>query len=710
MLMVSGIAYSQPVENLVTNSGFEDGIGSPWWNNSPTHCFSDSQVFHSGNKSLRITVTDPETYVLVGQSVPVTPGEFYDIGTWIKTENVTSAGAHICIEWYGPSGWLGGEWSARKVTGTEDWQYTGVACVKIPEEATSASVLLCLIEGSTGTAWFDDVIVEKKAKPLMQIFVLRPNYRGRILPGAPSPEIKVEVTLNPEGHGLTLDELEIRAELKTETGGSVVQKNVKPLSSQSFNVDLVIPADTEPGDYDLTIALYKKTDSKLLAENTHDIEKLSPDDLASLTSYIDGYNRFILDGKPFFPLGLYVVQSLTDTSQLDEIADSHFDTLMNYNVNNGADSETAKYLDQLKSRNLKLIFSLKDYIGHGQEDIDTITHKVNTFKGHPALISWYMNDEYGLEYLPELEVRYQKVRELDKNHPVWSVHWRKYVLIEEAHTADALGVDPYPIPGNPITMVSEWADWAKEAGRGYRPLWLVPQIFRRDGHSPTREEMRAMTYLAVNHGAKGLIYYSYSDLRADENDYNERWPQIKKIANEIDYLKPVLLSPHQTNYNDIVCDNADIDFKLMREGNTYYLLAVNTKKDTIAAVSFRINLAHKPEAVTVLFEGDRQVVVNNGSFTDGFGPYEVHVYRWQGSNGGDGGGGGGCFIVTSAQESTMIGKVFNTIPGLIAATFMALLGIKMVIYRLSHIKFHKARERRLYCNTPTTDNAVKFNM
>ena len=684
MLMVSGIAYSQPVENLVINPGFEDGIGSPWWNNSPTHCFSDSQVFHSGNKSLRITVTDPETYVLVGQSVPVTPGEFYDIGTWIKTENVTSAGAHICIEWYGPSGWLGGEWSARKVTGTEDWQYTGVACVKIPEEATSASVLLCLIEGSTGTAWFDDVIVEKKAKPLMQIFVLRPNYRGRILPGAPSPEIKVEVTLNPEGHGLTLDELEIRAELKTETGGSVVQKNVKPLSSQSFNVDLDIPADTEPGDYDLSIALYKKTDSKLLAENTHDIEKLSPDDLASLTSYIDGYNRFILDGKPFFPLGLYVVQSLTDTSQLDEIADSPFDTLMNYNVNDGTDAAIAKYLDLLKLKNLKLVFSLKDYIGHGQEDMDIITHKVNTFKNHPAIISWYMNDEYGLEYLPELEVRYQKVRELDKNHPVWSVHWNTDWLVAEAHTTDIVGVDPYPIDNNPITLVSQMADAAEKSGK---PLWLVPQIFDwRDyphdlrastGRPPTREEMRAMSYLAINHGAKGLIYYSYFDIR-DDADYKTRWKEIKEIASEIDALRSVFLSIDQTNDNDIVCDNADIDFKLMREGSSYYLLAVNTKKDTVAAVSFRINLAHKPEVISVSFEADRQVAVNNGSFTDGFSPYEVHVYRWQGSNGG-GGGGGGCFIVTSARESTMIGKVYNTIPGLIAATFMALLGIKMAI-------------------------------
>ena len=31
-------------------------------------------------------------------------------------------------------------------------------------------------------------------------------------------------------------------------------------------------------------------------------------------------------------------------------------------------------------------------------------------------------------------------------------------------------------------------------------------------------------------------------------------------------------------------------------------------------------------------------------------------------------------------------------------------------YKLSHIKLHKDRGTRLYCNTPTTDNAVKFIM
>ncbi len=363
----------------------------------------------------------------------------------------------------------------------------------------------------------------------------------------------------------------------------------------------------------------------------------------SLTSYIDEHNRFILNGEPFFPLGLYVVQCTNGSysAELDEIANSPFDTLMNYAVNTcGTDATPAQinsYLDELQSRNLKLIFPLQEYIGQGQEDIDTIMHKVNTFKGNPAIISWYVNDERGPEYLPELEAVYRKIRELDKSHPVWSVHWNTNWLIQEAHTTDIVGVDPYPIDNNPITLVSRMADAANKAGK---LLWLVPQIFDwsdyrgdpagRDltGRPPTREEMRAMTYLAVNHGAKGLIYYSYFNIR-DDKDYKTRWQQIKEIAAEIDSLKPVILSTQKTNKSDIVCDNRSIDFKLMRESNTYYLFAVNTKKKAITRVSFQSKLANKPRIISVLFENNRQIAVKKGNFTDDFDPYEVHVYQWK---------------------------------------------------------------------------------
>jgi hypothetical protein len=182
-----------------------------------------------------------------------------------------------------------------------------------------------------------------------------------------------------------------------------------------------------------------------------------------------------------------------------------------------------------------------------------------------------------------------------------------------------------------------------------------------------------MSYLAVNHGAKGLIYYSYFNIR-DDADYGTRWPQIKDIAREIDQLKPVFLSTSQTSDNDVTCANANIDSKLMKEGNTYYLFAVNTRVDgngdpiDTNGVSFQINLIYKPSTINVKFEGRTQVDPANvdsvnGNFTDDFGPYAVHVYYWEEpapvtniepapvTNTGGGGGGGGCFISTAALGS-----------------------------------------------------------
>jgi hypothetical protein len=372
------------------------------------------------------------------------------------------------------------------------------------------------------------------------------------------------------------------------------------------------------------------------------------------TGYIDSHNRFILNGEPFFPIGLYVVQCANGSyiDQLDEIADSPFDTVMNYGISacGGTDAEFEQirgYLDALQSRNLRVIFSLAEYFSacfsvYEQCDDpdalsttrDIISQKVTGHRDHEAVIAWYMNDEICPDCLQQLEEGYELITGLDSDHPIWSVHWNTNWLLPEAHTTDIVGVDSYPIDHGPITWVAQGADAAIATGK---PLWFVPQIFSwtdypwdfraATGRPPTREEIRAMTYLAVNHGAKGLIYYSYFDIRNDE-DYDERWPEIKAIAGEIRDLRHVFLATYQTNENDVTCDNADIDFKLMREGGIYYLLAVNTSEQVVAGIPFNVSLPNQPWTVGVLFE-DREIAADNGYFTDDFAPYEVHVYQWR---------------------------------------------------------------------------------
>jgi hypothetical protein len=293
-----------------------------------------------------------------------------------------------------------------------------------------------------------------------------------------------------------------------------------------------------------------------------------------------------------------------------------------------------------------------------------ITEKILNYLNHEAVIAWYMNDESCPHCLDQLEDGYDLIKALDGDRPVWSVHWNTDWLLQEVHTTDLVGVDPYPIPDNPITWVSDMADEASVTGL---PLWLVPQIFDwtdygQAGRTPTKKEMRAMSYLATNHGAKGLIYYSYFNIRDDAN-FQTWWPEIKEIAAEMDQLKPVFLSILQTNDDDILCDNADIDLKLMKKDDVYYLFAVNTKEADAKRVSFDMDSLDIPTSVDTLFEGGRKISIsNNGTFTDDFGLYEVHIYTWNEPQddssdstsapapvaAGGGSGGGGCMISTMA--------------------------------------------------------------
>jgi len=355
--------------------------------------------------------------------------------------------------------------------------------------------------------------------------------------------------------------------------------------------------------------------------------------------HLDDHGRLILNGKQFFPLGLFVVHCANGQyeKQLQEIADSPFNTVMNYAINECGSKaslpQIRAYLDKLESHDLKLIFSLKDYFGDDREDLEAIKTRVEAFKDHPAIISWYLNDELPPKHIPELQKRYELIKRLDPRRPIWSVHWNSNWLLAEAHTTDVVGADPYPIGNHAITLVSLMADRANLSGK---PLWLVPQIFNwkdypwdrrsKTGRPPTYEEMRAMTYLATNHGAKGLIYYSYFNIRDDE-DFETRWPQIQQIASEVNQLKPVFLSIDKIENVHVDCDNDAIDFKLMKKDDQYYLFAVNTLASVLNDVSFEQPI--KTSKIDVLFEKDRFLSPDkSGGFTDDFAPHEVHIYRW----------------------------------------------------------------------------------
>ena len=112
--------------------------------------------------------------------------------------------------------------------------------------------------------------------------------------------------------------------------------------------------------------------------------------------------------------------------------------------------------------------------------------------------------------------------------------------LEYAGTADILMVDPYPVPVRPLKSVPEAVLAAREV-RGNEPVWAIIQVFdwkefsqeaAREGIArlPTPAEIRAMAYLAIAAGAKGLIFYTGGQPKVYQSNL---FRELKKLAGEL---------------------------------------------------------------------------------------------------------------------------------------------------------------------------------
>ena len=143
------------------------------------------------------------------------------------------------------------------------------------------------------------------------------------------------------------------------------------------------------------------------------------------------------------------------------------------------------------------------------------------------------------------------------------------------------------------------------------------------GRAPTYEEGRCMTYLALTHGAKGLIYYCYYDLRVLPQ-YQEMWGWMKSIAAEVKALSPMLLSPEDLGAVDYAPAAEKIHTRLKRYNGQLYLMAVNAGSNP-CRITFKPGrkLSREPR---VMFE-ERCLKTANAQLTDDFKPLEAHVYE-----------------------------------------------------------------------------------
>jgi hypothetical protein len=484
-----------------------------------------------------------------------------------------------------------------------------------------------LRRGMTGRAWFDDIAVCRYIEPPMTTMLVEPNYRGELVAGAGG--IRLAASVDLRDYDLALDEVEVAFEIADAATGDVVERGMRPVTAEASVLSL--PGCPAPGRYTLSATLAVKADGRELQTCTERLTALdAPPEGRAVT--VDASNRLIVDGEPYFPLGMYL-SGIDEADLRRYAAESAFNCVMPYG---GA---TREQLDLAQELGIKVIYSVKDaYYGStwcpaGIETLEDerayIAERTAAYRDHPALLAWYLNDELSVDYMDRLDAHQRWLEELDPEHPTWVVLYQVDQVGQYAHSFDAIGTDPYPLPDKPASVAGDWARKTVAAVRGARPVWMVPQVmdwgcYRKEGEPagpPTLAEMRCMAWQCVAEGATGLVFYSFGDLKRDPTvGFEGRWADVCELSRGIAAMAPVLLSTEAVE--GVQADEAPWLHSTTRHADgSDYVIAVNSEPEPHEAV-FQL-----PEGVRQAedHESGEALPVTDGRLTVPLEPLEVRV-------------------------------------------------------------------------------------
>ena len=358
----------------------------------------------------------------------------------------------------------------------------------------------------------------------------------------------------------------------------------------------------------------------------------------------------LVDGKPFFPIGIYGVKP---------------------HARNNFDYDVA--LRELKSVGMNIVHSYRDWKDpsfmasaernglflwtNGKPALLGDGWFIGTARNQPANLAWYIGDDTSLNTVPQqLLDRDEACRMLDGTRltchadGVGATRARSN-LEPYVNAADVFMPEIYPFDGHKderaVAEVCQavdrcFSDYARfgRPGRA-RAVWPILQCF--DGMSwkryPTSDEMYATAFAAIIHGGQGIVWFMYGGAKGPDSRYSGMfrteadWAAMTNLTRRIASLTPVLLerAPKQPPVPEIVSGpktdplgQPAVTCLFKTFGGRAYVLAVNAATEPVRV---RFSVDAEDGVGKVAWE-HREVMLRNGRFEDDFAPLAVHVYRF----------------------------------------------------------------------------------
>jgi hypothetical protein len=361
----------------------------------------------------------------------------------------------------------------------------------------------------------------------------------------------------------------------------------------------------------------------------------------------------LVDGKAFFPIGIYDVRKNAFNAwnwdrAVGDLAAAGFNLIHSY----GTSAFDPDFRKAIARHGMRHFISSSPW-HKSFEDVD---------RHDPTVLAWYLADDTSRNTTPaELYDRSEAVRAFDPgrltSHAEHVGGAEISVTRPYVDKIDGLLAEIYPIREDTPQVASNCvarvisdmkrhhAD-VRESASAPRFIWPIIQYFRGWGswkRFPTRQELRAMSYAALVHGAHGIVWYKYNTNFEDEGQNRnlgaissqERWRDLTNLVHEVKTLAPVFVDG--TDIAKASCrtvagakkDPAGHDavsFMARRHGGRIYVIAVSSVRSRVKA--HFSGICPEGAEVEVLGESRSCRAGNDGGWTDDFSPFAVHLYMF----------------------------------------------------------------------------------
>lgn len=431
--------------------------------------------------------------------------------------------------------------------------------------------------------------------------------RGILSAARRLPAAGFEIGLAPDPEGI--EEAMVRLTVCNAGGAPVAATNAALAAVRGFRT-CTLAVDLSPslpaGAYAVRAALFRG--ERRLAESACALTILAPRPAQTI---VDEDNTLLVDGKPFFPLGLYHVSP----DQYADVAALGINTVQFWAWDAQPDARGAsRGLAAAAAHGLKAVFELN------HKSAQIVRETAAAYRENPALLMWYGLDEpaegsYGLA----AELR-DAFHACDDQHPVFTVSCRPDLFAEQAAFADVFAHDPYGAP----EKAAEWMARSQAAVGDRKPVVCVLGVFGKESEA----ELRAAAYLALAQGARGLFWYPWCQTGGGPagiglKNSPAQQAVIRQLCAELRALAPALTAPVRQSFRSgdgKLCG-------LLCEGERRVLLLVNGTPATIeseAAVPGAESAnAEWPEFFKARGE---PLALREGRVRLTLAPYEVRVY------------------------------------------------------------------------------------